>query len=72
MNIQKLVRPLDGKVGIQLSRFGIMMTDLHALMIFAKIVEANSVSEAARRLKIPTSIYLDCPNRSVIILIWME
>lgn len=31
------------------------MTDLNALMIFAKVVEANSFSEAARRLKIPIS-----------------
>ena len=29
--------------------------DLNSLMIFAKVVEANSFSEAARRLKIPTS-----------------
>jgi hypothetical protein len=28
------------------------MTDLNSLMIFAKVVEANSFSEAARRLKI--------------------
>src|ERR1700687_2515611 len=31
------------------------MTDLNSLMIFAKVVEANSFSEAARRLKLPTS-----------------
>ena len=31
------------------------MTDLNALMIFAKVVETNSFSEAARRLKMPTS-----------------
>ena len=31
------------------------MTDLNSLMIFAKVVEANSFSEAARRLKMPTS-----------------
>src|SRR5258708_18920394 len=31
------------------------MTDLNSLMIFAKIVEAKSFSEAARRLKMPTS-----------------
>jgi DNA-binding transcriptional LysR family regulator len=31
------------------------MMDLNSLMIFAKVVEANSFSEAARRLKIPTS-----------------
>jgi DNA-binding transcriptional LysR family regulator len=32
-----------------------MMTDLNSLVIFAKVVEANSFSEAARRLKMPTS-----------------
>ena len=31
------------------------MADLNSLMIFAKVVEANSFSEAARRLKMPTS-----------------
>jgi DNA-binding transcriptional LysR family regulator len=31
------------------------MTDLNSLMIFAKVVEANSFSEAARRLNMPTS-----------------
>ncbi len=31
------------------------MTDLNALVIFAKVVETNSFSEAARRLKIPVS-----------------
>src|SRR5258708_8650741 len=31
------------------------MADLNALMIFAKVVEANSFSKAARRLKMPTS-----------------
>jgi len=31
------------------------MTDLNSLTIFAKVVEANSFSEAARRLKLPTS-----------------
>jgi DNA-binding transcriptional LysR family regulator len=31
------------------------MTDLNSLMIFAKVVEARSFSEAARLLKIPTS-----------------
>jgi len=31
------------------------MADLNALAIFAKVVEANSFSEAARRLKMPTS-----------------
>src|SRR5271168_677750 len=33
----------------------IAMTDLNSLMIFAKVVEAKSFSEAARRLKMPTS-----------------
>ena len=31
------------------------MADLNSLMIFAKVVEANSFSEAARRLSMPTS-----------------
>lgn len=31
------------------------MTDLNSLMIFAKVVETNSFSEAARRLGMPTS-----------------
>jgi len=31
------------------------MADLNALMVFAKVVEANSFSEAARRLAMPTS-----------------
>src|SRR5579862_7001097 len=31
------------------------MADLNSLMIFAKVVEANSFSEAARRLQMPTS-----------------
>jgi DNA-binding transcriptional LysR family regulator len=31
------------------------MTDLNSLIIFAVVVEANSFSEAARRLKMPTS-----------------
>jgi DNA-binding transcriptional LysR family regulator len=31
------------------------MTDLNSLMIFAKVVEANSFSEAARRLNVPIS-----------------
>lgn len=31
------------------------MTDLNSLMIFAKVVETNSFSEAARRLSLPTS-----------------
>jgi DNA-binding transcriptional LysR family regulator len=32
-----------------------MMTDLNALIIFVRVVEAKSFSEAARRLKMPTS-----------------
>jgi DNA-binding transcriptional LysR family regulator len=32
-----------------------MMTDLNSLVIFAKVVDANSFSEAARRLKMPVS-----------------
>jgi DNA-binding transcriptional LysR family regulator len=32
-----------------------MSTDLNSLIIFAKVVEANSFSEAARRLNMPTS-----------------
>ena len=31
------------------------MTDLNSLLIFAQVVESNSFSEAARRLKMPTS-----------------
>lgn len=31
------------------------MTDLNSLIIFAEVVEANSFSQAARRLKMPTS-----------------
>lgn len=31
------------------------MTDLNSLLIFAEVIEANSFSEAARRLKMPTS-----------------
>src|SRR5215467_15195585 len=31
------------------------MSDLNSLMIFAKVVEAKSFSEAARRMKMPTS-----------------
>jgi hypothetical protein len=46
---------LAGKAGNQISRIGITMPDLNSLMIFAQVVEANSFSEAARRLKMPTS-----------------
>lgn len=31
------------------------MADLNSLVVFAKVVEANSFSEGARRLKIPIS-----------------
>jgi len=31
------------------------MSDLNALIVFAKVVEASSFSEAARRLKMPIS-----------------
>src|SRR5438270_7616228 len=47
--------PLDGKVGNQISIIGIMMNDLNALMVFAKVIEASSFSEAARRLNMPIS-----------------
>ena len=46
---------LGGKAGIQAFKFGTIMTDLNSLLIFAQVVEANSFSEAARRLKMPTS-----------------
>jgi DNA-binding transcriptional LysR family regulator len=47
--------PLDGKDENDIPAFGIMMPDLNSLKIFAQIVEANSFSEAARRLKMPLS-----------------
>src|SRR3954451_2738987 len=47
--------PLGGKAENHISIIGIMMSDLNALMIFAKVIEANSFSEAARRLKMPIS-----------------
>jgi DNA-binding transcriptional LysR family regulator len=37
------------------SVFGKAMADLNSLLVFAKVVEANSFSEAARRLKMPIS-----------------
>jgi DNA-binding transcriptional LysR family regulator len=40
---------------VQAIQDGGAMTDLNSLLIFAQVVEANSFSEAARRLKIPTS-----------------
>jgi DNA-binding transcriptional LysR family regulator len=48
-------RFLAGKAGNQISRNGKPMTDLNALVVFAKIVEAKSFSEAARRLGMPVS-----------------
>src|SRR6266550_5899797 len=47
--------PLAGKAWNQISIIGIMMSDLNALTVFAKVIEANSFSEAARRLKMPIS-----------------
>ena len=47
--------PLAGKGVNQFPIFGWTMADLNALIIFAKVVEANSFSEAARRLKLPIS-----------------
>src|SRR6516225_1578364 len=35
--------------------FGLAMADLNSLIVFAKVVEANGFSEAARRLKMPIS-----------------
>src|SRR5262249_3424291 len=46
---------LAGETGNHFSRFGKTMTDLNALVIFAKVAEASSISEAARRLKMPIS-----------------
>src|SRR3979411_2307613 len=47
--------PLDWKAGNKLSIIGIMMVDLNSLVIFATVADANSFSEAARRLKMPIS-----------------
>jgi DNA-binding transcriptional LysR family regulator len=47
--------PLYGRIKIQFPKSGTAMADLDALIIFAKVVEANSFSEAARRLKMPVS-----------------
>ena len=38
-----------------MGRRRMVMRDLNALLVFAKVVEANSFSEAARRLKMPIS-----------------
>jgi molybdenum-dependent DNA-binding transcriptional regulator ModE len=43
------------KAGIQLSKIGKPTIDLNALIVFAKVVEAKSFSEAARRLGMPVS-----------------
>ena len=45
----------EGKVENQIFRNGTIVTDLNSLIIFAEVAEANSFSEAARRLKMPTS-----------------
>src|SRR6516162_936929 len=37
------------------SSFGKTMADLNSLVVFAKVVEASSFSEAARRLNMPIS-----------------
>jgi DNA-binding MarR family transcriptional regulator len=48
--------PLDGKIGKHISKIGIIeMPDLNALIIFARVVESNGFSEAARRLRMPVS-----------------
>jgi DNA-binding transcriptional LysR family regulator len=46
---------VDGESGNDFSTIGKAMTDLNALVVFAKVVEAKSFSEAARRLKMPIS-----------------
>jgi DNA-binding transcriptional LysR family regulator len=46
---------LDSKAGNEFSGYGKAMADLNALVVFARVVEANSFSEAARRLKMPVS-----------------
>jgi DNA-binding transcriptional LysR family regulator len=46
---------LDSKAGNEFSNGGNAMADLNSLVIFAKVVEANSFSGAARRLKMPIS-----------------
>jgi DNA-binding transcriptional LysR family regulator len=46
---------LDGKAGNKISKSGKIMTDLNSLLIFATVADANSFSEAARRLKMPIS-----------------
>ena len=48
-------RPLALKAENQFPILGWTMADLNAVTIFAKVVEANSFSEAARRVKLPIS-----------------
>jgi hypothetical protein len=45
--------PLESKAGNDYLISGKAITDLNALIVFAKFVEANGFSEAARRLKMP-------------------
>jgi hypothetical protein len=40
---------------MRFSIFGKAMADLNSLVVFARVAEANSFSEAARRLKMPIS-----------------
>jgi DNA-binding transcriptional LysR family regulator len=47
--------PLDAKARNDFSIIEKTMADLNSLVMFAKVVEANSFSEAARRLKMPIS-----------------
>ncbi|MGI3902234.1 MAG: LysR family transcriptional regulator [Janthinobacterium lividum] len=49
------VEQLASKNGKRILRNGTMTTDLNALMVFARVVEAKSFSEAARRLAMPVS-----------------
>jgi DNA-binding transcriptional LysR family regulator len=46
---------LFGKISRDSSIFGKIMTDLNSLTVFARVIEANSFSGAARILKMPTS-----------------
>lgn len=51
MTLVGLTAVLEDKFSI----FGKAMADLNSLVVFARVVEANSFSEAARRLKMPIS-----------------